>query len=311
MNCRVIIYAAFLVSMILLSGCGDDRYSIYIAPVANAGDSQIVSPGSVVTLAGSASGDIVSYTWTLTSRPAGSNAVLSQANTMHPTFTADVAGTYIAELTVKDRLLNSDSATVTVLASVTTTVTSLTFNGSFESGLLGWSQGADLEAGAAGTCSYNEVVAPGTETLTGVSGFPATDGTHTVLGSVSSTSGTMNRYSCVLYHDVAIPAFTTNLVLTFDIAAKDGNNGCLDTGAFVGLYPTTSVPGLTTPTVGGTASPVCTAVPGTSLVTVTKNLTASEVAGTTVRLAVINSAWDLGHEVIGIDNISLTATVTH
>lgn len=44
--------------------------------------------------------------------------------------------------------------------------TNLVVNGSFESGLSSWSFGAVNEASAAGTCSYNAVTAPGTETLT-------------------------------------------------------------------------------------------------------------------------------------------------
>lgn len=92
------------------------------APVANAGTAQSVVTGAVVTLDGSASadanGDPLTYAWTLTSKPAGSNASLSSITSPKPTFTADMAGSYAASLTVNDGKVNSANiATVTVTAS--------------------------------------------------------------------------------------------------------------------------------------------------------------------------------------------------
>jgi hypothetical protein len=309
-------YAALLLAIItfLLSACGSDS-DTKSAPVANAGSNQSVPTGTLVTLDGSASssssGNALTYAWSFTARPVGSVAVLSNAAAIRPSFTADVAGAYVVQLIVYDGSMASTPASVTITANVTTTIHELVTNGSFESGLLNWTFGTNIEAGATGTCSYNATAAPGTETLTGVPGFPATAGANIVLGSVSSTSGSASRYSCVLFQDVAIPAFTTDLVLQFDIAAKAGNNGCLDTGAFVGLFPTGAVPGMTSTLLGGTATSVCSNVPGTSLATLTKTLNVAEVAGTTVRLSFINTAGDSGGEVIGIDNVRLTATVTH
>ena len=91
------------------------------APVANAGVAQNVVAGSVVTLDGSASSDansdLLSYAWTLTSRPAGSTAALTSLTSAKPTFTADLAGTYVASLAVNDGKIGSNTATVSITVS--------------------------------------------------------------------------------------------------------------------------------------------------------------------------------------------------
>ena len=95
-----------------------------VAPVASAGDDQsvVIGPqGTVVTLDGTNStdanpGDVISYNWSL-SRPTGSAAVLDSATVSKPKFTADVAGTYLATLTVSDGKLTSTLASTRVVAS--------------------------------------------------------------------------------------------------------------------------------------------------------------------------------------------------
>jgi hypothetical protein len=92
------------------------------APIATAGTGQSVLTGTVVTLNGSgrsdANDDLLTYVWTLTSRPANSTAVLTGSTTAAPTFTADVAGAYVASLVVNDGIANSSASTVTVTATV-------------------------------------------------------------------------------------------------------------------------------------------------------------------------------------------------
>jgi len=78
-------------------------------PVADAGLGQTVHPGTPVTLDGSGSFDPdgnvpLSFSWTITSAPAGSVATLSDAGTITPTFTPDLLGDYAISLVVTDSL---------------------------------------------------------------------------------------------------------------------------------------------------------------------------------------------------------------
>lgn len=89
-------------------------------PVANAGSAQNIHTGSLVTLDGSesndADGDSLTYSWTFTSIPSGSSASLSDSTLINPTFTADLDGSYLLNLTVNDGIVSSAAATVTISA---------------------------------------------------------------------------------------------------------------------------------------------------------------------------------------------------
>jgi hypothetical protein len=285
-----------------------------VAPVANAGSAQSVARGVAVVLDGSASSDAdhdaITYAWSFVSVPSGSAAALSAANVVNPGFTPDVSGSYVVRLIVNDGQLASAASTVTITATPITATAELVVDGSFESGLAAWSQGTSAETGASGTCGYNGATAPGTETITGFSGFAATDGTQVALGSIAST-GSSGRFNCVLYQDVTIPAGTTSLTLGYDVAVSNGNDGCYQVGAFVGLYPTSAVPGLLSTTAGSGNRSGCITSAGPTLVHGSMVFNAGTLGGSTVRLAFINVAIGAGHEVIGIDNVHLVAISTH
>lgn len=91
-----------------------------LAPTASAGSDQPVTTNTLVTLDGSGSsdpnGDPLTYSWTLSSRPLGSNAALSDPNLVNPSFTADLEGDYLIDLVVSDGLLSSALDTVKVTA---------------------------------------------------------------------------------------------------------------------------------------------------------------------------------------------------
>lgn len=92
-----------------------------IAPIANAGSDQVVFLNEVVTLTGELStdtdGNEISYSWSFSSIPDGSLSTLSSETAVSPTFTADVVGTYMVNLTVDDSFLNSEVDTVEITVS--------------------------------------------------------------------------------------------------------------------------------------------------------------------------------------------------
>src|SRR5262249_36641607 len=89
-------------------------------PVADPGPNQNVATGLTVNLDGSGSFDAdhdpLTYSWSFTSRPAGSNAQLSSASSESPTFLADVSGTYVLQLIANDGISSSTPVTVTITA---------------------------------------------------------------------------------------------------------------------------------------------------------------------------------------------------
>ena len=92
------------------------------APISSAGADQSLPAGAVVTLNASASassdadGDALIYRWALTSVPDGSTATLNNPNSVSPTFTSDLDGTYVAQLVVNDGSENSSPDTVNIVA---------------------------------------------------------------------------------------------------------------------------------------------------------------------------------------------------
>ena len=90
-------------------------------PVANAGPNQTVTVGTLVQLNGSGStdvdGDPLTFRWSFNSVPSGSTASLNSVGAVNPTFTADRAGTYVAQLIVNDGTVDSQPSTVTVTTS--------------------------------------------------------------------------------------------------------------------------------------------------------------------------------------------------
>ena len=87
-------------------------------PIANAGPDQTAFVSDRVTLDGSASadidGDLLSFSWTLTSAPAGSGAFVSDSSAVMPTSDLDRPGSYVLSLVVNDGQVDSLPDTVVV-----------------------------------------------------------------------------------------------------------------------------------------------------------------------------------------------------
>jgi beta-lactam-binding protein with PASTA domain len=96
------------------------------APVANAGPDQTVYRTNQVQLDGSGSSDAdndpLTYQWSFSSKPTGSQAVISNPSAVRPSFVPDVAGTYVIQLIVNDGKVASvpDTVTITVNPRVVT-----------------------------------------------------------------------------------------------------------------------------------------------------------------------------------------------
>ena len=98
--------------------------SAVLPPVANAGPNQNVNIGDTVTLNGRASfdpqGRSLTYQWSMVSVPIGSQAQLAGTNTVSPSFVADVAGLYNAQLVVNDGLVASTNPASVYIAAINT-----------------------------------------------------------------------------------------------------------------------------------------------------------------------------------------------
>ncbi|MFC1602923.1 putative Ig domain-containing protein [Pseudomonadota bacterium] len=92
-------------------------------PIAAAGSDQVLYVGDTAALNGSESSDVngdpLTYQWSIISRPALSQATLSDANAVNPKFQIDEAGTYEFQLIVSDGQLTSppDTFVITTLNS--------------------------------------------------------------------------------------------------------------------------------------------------------------------------------------------------
>ncbi len=116
----------YVVQLTVSNGVGSGTANVtisttYTSPVANAGPNQTVTIGSTVLLNGSGSTDVdgqpLTYSWTITQSPAGSNATLMGANTVTPSFVADQLGTYEVQLTVNDGMSNSMTPSDVIITS--------------------------------------------------------------------------------------------------------------------------------------------------------------------------------------------------
>jgi len=194
-------------------------------------------------------------------------------------------------------------------------------NRDFSVGLTNWTIAPSTSGSAVGTCGYNPDTAPGNETLTGTAGFIPLTGTQIALGSMSLTA--IGFRSCVLYQDVAIPAGATTATFSGDLGIKSfGGLATGDQAIFVGMYSTADVPSfnLSASLAASTRLIVGGAAGGPNLAAYTSaTWNVSTLAGTTVRLAIINAMQSTSsgtgafvpgaNSVIGANNLRFNVVV--
>jgi RHS repeat-associated protein len=143
-------------------------------PLANAGPDQTVSVGDKVTLDGSGSqdadGDPLTFCWSFTARPNGSNARLSNPRAVKPTFVVDKPGTYVLQLIVNDGKLQSkpDTSLITTTgnsAPVVQAGTDQTITLPANADLAGTVTDDGLPQGGSLTITWSKFSGPGTVTF--------------------------------------------------------------------------------------------------------------------------------------------------
>ena len=268
-------------------------------PTADAGAAQTVTVGATVTLNGSNSHDAcngaLTYSWTLTSKPAGSNASLSNATTVSPTFVADLIGSYVAQLIVNNGIAsNPATVSITVVNSLTITTPS-----PLPAGVVNVAYPSTTVAatGGSGTFTWSAANLPAGLTIDTASG--AITGTPTAAGTTSNVvitvkdSGTPQQTANKTFSITIAPLLTittaslptgvVNVAYPSTTVAATGGTGTLTwsaTGLPAGLTMNASGVISGTPTATGTSSNVVVTVTDSATPPQTANKTYSITIGT-------------------------------
>jgi len=112
-------FITFSLLAVFLTACDGNSIDKSYIPVADAGDDQNTRIGEMITFDASESSDtddeVLSYRWEFVDKPANSNAVIVDADTVSPTFSADVDGTYVFQLIVNDGKTDSKPDQVIII----------------------------------------------------------------------------------------------------------------------------------------------------------------------------------------------------
>ena len=159
------------------------------APVANAGADQSATVGQRVQLSGSCTdvdGDSTTATWSFTAQPGTSTATLSSTSALNPTFTLDLAGSYVLRLVCNDTQVDSAPSTVTITVASSGTISVALMNTS----VVGVGRTADLRITLSAPAPAGGVIVTLASDNTSVLGV--TTATVTVPATQTQAIGTVN-----------------------------------------------------------------------------------------------------------------------
>ena len=162
--------------------------------------SAAVSNSTNVSITAVLRGDVVSssaytYSWALTSVPAGSSAALASPTAASPSFKADVAGAYVATMTITDGSNNVSTSSVTLTATGTTTPTEPTPTAPLAPTIASVSSGNNAASVNFTAASTGTAATSFTATCTPANGTAiSADGTASPISVTGLLNGT--SYSC-------------------------------------------------------------------------------------------------------------------
>lgn len=124
---RLAQFLMFTFAIVIFVSCEEEGEGENHGLTAEAGPNQEVNVGQAVTLNSSGSSDITgegySSFWSFDAIPEGSTATINNAGSETATFTPDVAGDYLVNLTISNSMgESSDGLTITAIASGTTEI---------------------------------------------------------------------------------------------------------------------------------------------------------------------------------------------
>jgi hypothetical protein len=171
-------------------------------PVADAGVDQNVISSFVVNLNGlgslDADSDMLSYSWTLVTKPASSTTTLVNPNVANPSFVPDIDGDYIIELVVNDGISNSSANSVKVTAKTSSSAPILMNSTATVS--------EDLTAG--GTVGSVTISSSGSNPITAITlnGEGSANFSVSVIGAITLNSGSSLNYSTIPEYNLSAVA---------------------------------------------------------------------------------------------------------
>lgn len=189
-------------------------------PTAHAGADQTVTVDTTVQLTGVTSDDLdndpLTYQWTLTGKPNGSTAQLLNATTATPSFTADVAGEYTAQLIVNDGKVNSapDTVKITVEAELPLAIAITTPTNNFLTNLTTVPVTGTVDSRAQ-TATVDGIAATRTGTAFSVT-VPVKEGNNTVTAIARTSAGKVGTANVTIVRDSTPP----NVVIESPVAAQ-------------------------------------------------------------------------------------------